>query len=84
MYLTSYPEFTGAYSVCAAGEMLGVAEPFLEQQMHPTVIIAAFRRALDDIVTAAKDKLRCVLTEACIQHGMVNGLRTCCFLTYKQ
>ena len=59
MYLTSYPEFTGACSVCAAGEMLGVAEPFLEQQMHPTVIIAAFRQALDDIVTAAKEKLRC-------------------------
>ena len=61
MYLTSYPEFTDACSVCAAGEVLGVAEPFLEQQMHPTVIIAAFRRALDDIVTAAKEKLRYVL-----------------------
>ena len=44
--------------VCVAGEVLGVAEPFLEQQMHPTVIIAAFRHALDDIVTAAKEKLR--------------------------
>lgn len=37
---------------------MGVAEPFLEQQMHPTVIIAAFRHALDDVVTAAKEKLR--------------------------
>ena len=42
-----------------------MAEPFLEQQMHPTVIIAAFRHALDDIVTAAKDRLRYVLAVPC-------------------
>ena len=41
-----------------AGEMLSVAEPFLEQQMHPTTIIAAYRQALDDIVSITKDKIR--------------------------
>lgn len=41
-----------------AGEMLSVAEVFLEQQMHPTVIISAYRQALDDIVTIIKDKIR--------------------------
>lgn len=43
---------------CVAGEMLSVAEVFLEQQMHPTVIISAYRQALDDIVTITKDKIR--------------------------
>eukprot|EP01102_Stenamoeba_stenopodia_P008945 TRINITY_DN2616_c0_g4_i1.p1 TRINITY_DN2616_c0_g4~~TRINITY_DN2616_c0_g4_i1.p1 ORF type:complete len:551 (-),score=162.04 TRINITY_DN2616_c0_g4_i1:63-1715(-) len=31
-----------------AGEMLTVAEPWLERNLHPTEIISAFRRALDD------------------------------------
>lgn len=37
-----------------AGEVLSVAESFLEQQIHPTVIIGAYRLALDDIVEAAR------------------------------
>jgi len=40
-----------------AGEMLSVAGPFLEQQMHPTVIIGAFRQALDDLLTILKDQV---------------------------
>ena len=45
------------YSACilsAAGEMLSVAEHFLEQQMHPTVVISAYRMALDDMVSTLK------------------------------
>jgi len=34
--------------VILAGEMLQVAEPFLEKQIHPTVIIRGFFRALAD------------------------------------
>jgi len=34
--------------VILAGEMLAVAEPFLEKQIHPTVIIRGFFRALED------------------------------------
>lgn len=41
--------------VCVAGELLSVAEQFLEQQMHPTVVISAYRQALDDILEALKD-----------------------------
>lgn len=37
-----------------AGEMLSVAEHFLEQQMHPTVIIGAYRKALDDMISILK------------------------------
>lgn len=42
----------------AAGEMLSAAEPFLEQQMHPTTIIGAYRQALDDMLTLTKEKIR--------------------------
>lgn len=34
--------------------MLSVAEHFLEQQMHPTVVISAYRRALDDMISTLK------------------------------
>lgn len=37
-----------------AGELLSVAEHFLEQQMHPTVIIWAYRKALDDMISILK------------------------------
>lgn len=41
--------------IILAGEMLAVAEQFLEQQMHPTVIISAYRKALDDMIAALKN-----------------------------
>jgi Ni,Fe-hydrogenase maturation factor len=41
-----------------AGEMLSVAEQFLTQQMHPTVIISAYRLALEDMVDILKEKVR--------------------------
>ncbi len=41
-----------------AGEMLTVAGPFLEHQMHPTVVIAAFRQALEDLLEVLRDKIR--------------------------
>ncbi|XP_036708317.1 T-complex protein 1 subunit gamma isoform X2 [Balaenoptera musculus] len=40
--------------IILAGEMLSVAEHFLEQQMHPTVVISAYRRALDDMISTLK------------------------------
>ncbi|XP_055377479.1 T-complex protein 1 subunit gamma [Condylostylus longicornis] len=36
--------------IVLAGEMLAVAEPFLQQQWHPTMIIRAYREALEDII----------------------------------
>jgi T-complex protein 1 subunit gamma len=41
-----------------AGEMLAVAEQFLEQQIHPTVIIRAYRQALEDMIVILQDKVR--------------------------
>ena len=46
--------------IVLTGEMLTVAEPVLGQQMHPTVIIKAYRRALEDLVRILEDKIRLV------------------------
>ncbi len=35
----------------AAGEILQLAEPFLEQSLHPTVIIRGYVQALEDAVS---------------------------------
>ena len=35
-----------------------MAEPFLEQNMHPTVIIKAYRQAMDDLVDILRDMIR--------------------------
>jgi len=37
--------------------MLAVAAPFLEQQMHPTVIIGAFRQALEELLEVLRTKI---------------------------
>lgn len=34
----------------AAGEMLHMAEPFLDKNIHPTVIVRAYARALEDSI----------------------------------
>ncbi|CAK6983091.1 T-complex protein 1 subunit gamma [Scomber scombrus] len=41
--------------IILAGEMLSVAEQFLEQQMHPTVVISAYRQALEDMLETLKE-----------------------------
>nr|ACZ50717.1 CG8977-like protein [Drosophila buzzatii] len=43
--------------IVLAGEMLAAAEPFLQQQIHPTVIIRAYREALEDIVNHLQSSL---------------------------
>lgn len=43
--------------IVLAGEMLAAAEQFLEQQMHPTVIIREYKKALEDIITLVEGPL---------------------------
>jgi T-complex protein 1 subunit gamma len=43
--------------IILAGEVLSVAEQFLEQQMHPTVVIAAYRQALEDLLEILRTKI---------------------------
>lgn len=49
--------------------MLSVAEHFLEQQMHPTVIIGAYRKALDDMIGILK-KIGCVWAGGGLRGGV--------------
>ncbi|XP_050349947.1 T-complex protein 1 subunit gamma [Nymphalis io] len=43
--------------IVLAGEMLAVAETFLAQNIHPTVIIREYRQALEDAVKLLQDKI---------------------------
>lgn len=47
--------------IVLAGEMLAVAEPFLQQQIHPTVIIRAYREALEDMVNVVTNDVSIAL-----------------------
>ncbi|CAO2629870.1 T-complex protein 1 subunit gamma [Lemmus lemmus] len=40
--------------IILAGEMLSVAEHFLEQPMHPTVVISAYHMALENMINTLK------------------------------
>lgn len=43
--------------IVLAGETLAVAEQFLQQQMHPTIVISAYRQALEDACKLLKEKV---------------------------
>lgn len=43
--------------IVLAGEMLAVAEQFLTQNIHPTVIIREYRQALEDAIKLLEDKI---------------------------
>lgn len=43
--------------IVLAGEILATAEPFLDMNMHPTVIIRAYRQALEDMITILNDQV---------------------------
>lgn len=47
--------------IVLAGEILAVSEPFLAQQIHPTVIIRAYREALEDMVNILQDEVSIAL-----------------------
>jgi len=43
--------------IILAGEVLAVAEQFIRQEMHPTIIIAAYRQSLEDIIEILKNQI---------------------------
>merc|ERR1712048_1351159 len=43
--------------VILAGEVLSVAKQFIEDKMHPTLIIAAYRQALDDLLEVLREQV---------------------------
>ena len=56
--------------------MLTAAEPFLQQQLHPTVIISAFRQALEDIINIVKDEVSQPVN-ASNKEEMIKIINTC-------
>lgn len=42
-------------ALVTAGELLHLAEPFLDRKLHPTVIIKGFTMALEDALQAVED-----------------------------
>merc|ERR1711988_1205606 len=49
--------------IILTGELMSVATPFLEQQMHPTIIISAYRQCLEDLVTILREKVSALGTK---------------------
>lgn len=43
--------------IVLAGEMLSVAEEFFEQKLHPTVVIAAYLKAMEDVVNILETEI---------------------------
>ncbi|KAK3731435.1 hypothetical protein QZH41_013620 [Actinostola sp. cb2023] len=43
--------------IILAGEFMSCAEPFLEQKIHPTQIIAGYRLAMDDMIDILRDEI---------------------------
>jgi len=43
--------------IVLAAEVLGVSHQFLEEKMHPTVVIQAYRQALEDAATMLRDNV---------------------------
>jgi len=43
--------------IVLAAEMLGVSHQFLEEKMHPTVVIQAYRQALEDAAVILRDNV---------------------------
>jgi T-complex protein 1 subunit gamma len=41
--------------IILAGEVLAAVESFLEKDIHPTVIVAAYFKALEDIIQITND-----------------------------
>ena len=49
--------FLSMFPLSSAGEMMAQASQWLEQQMHPTVIISAYRQALEDLIVILRDQI---------------------------
>ncbi|CAN7937804.1 unnamed protein product [Ixodes hexagonus] len=62
--------------IILAGELLSAALPFLEQNMHPTMIISAYRQALEDIITILKDKISTPV-DVNNEEQMTNIIKSC-------
>ncbi|KAF6779661.1 hypothetical protein AHF37_00945 [Paragonimus kellicotti] len=62
--------------IILGGEMLAVAAPCIERQIHPTKIISAFRKGLDDMLSALRENLS-VPVDANNKEEMFKVIKSC-------
>jgi len=62
--------------IVLAGETLACAEQFLSQQMHPTVIISAYRQALEEATKLLKEKC-CTPVDVNNRDEMIKIIKSC-------
>jgi len=62
--------------VILAGEVLSVASQFIEDKIHPTLIIAAYRKALDDMLDVLKEQIS-IPVDVDNDEEMINILKSC-------
>lgn len=62
--------------IVLAGETLAVAEQFLQQQMHPTVVISAYRQGLEEACKLLKEKVA-VPIDVNNKEEMINIIKSC-------
>lgn len=62
--------------IVLAGEMLAVSEPFLQQQIHPTVIIRAYREALEDMIQVMQNDV-CITLDKNDRAKMADVVKAC-------
>ncbi len=62
--------------IILAGEFLAVAKPFLEQNIHPTIIISAYRQALEDMLNILRDNIAFPI-DVNNDEEVINLIRSC-------
>uniref|UniRef100_A0A1W7R9I1 T-complex protein 1 subunit gamma n=1 Tax=Hadrurus spadix TaxID=141984 RepID=A0A1W7R9I1_9SCOR len=62
--------------IILAGELLSVSSTFLRQNLHPTVIINAYRLALEDMLQALQEKI-CIPVDMQNEQQMVEIVKSC-------
>ncbi|KAF8561240.1 hypothetical protein P879_09203 [Paragonimus westermani] len=62
--------------IILGGEMLAVAAPCIERQIHPTKIISAFRKGLDDMLSALRENLS-ISVDANNKEEMFKVIKSC-------
>lgn len=62
--------------IILAGELLSASTPFLQQNMHPTIIISAYRLALEDMLQALQQKF-CIPVDMNNEKQMIDIVKSC-------
>lgn len=62
--------------IVLAAEILAVSQPFLEDKMHPTLIIQALRQGLEDVVSILKDQVATPV-DVNSEEAMIKVIQSC-------